>query len=250
MWVVNGALALLQRSGAAEAKAAVAALSAPACRTAWEEELWGEDEPGRAGNPISSDRGGAHFYNARRVDFKGKGTSPATYKGAREGSNAKGEMQAQLKELGPLAKPSVETCRKVGAALHYVTDMMPFHASGFSGLQLPLVLHSVTEYYVPTVQARYPPTGAWDRQGAGKGVDAAFDNASTANNRLAPTQLKVLTRSGSICSITPEFSITYTGYCFVNDPRVDGQIDIGAALAGLPDHRHVDCRAVRTKALK
>lgn len=78
MWVVNGALALLQQSGAAEAKAAVAALSAPACRTAWEEGLWGEDEPGRAGNPISSDRGGAHFYNARRVDFEGKGTSSAT----------------------------------------------------------------------------------------------------------------------------------------------------------------------------
>lgn len=124
LWVANGALAVLKRSGAPEAKAAVAALSAPACRTAWEEGPWGEDESDRADNPTSS-RGGAHFYNARRVDYRGRATKTRAYPGSGVGkSNGKKEMHAKVWDLGALRNtPSTETCRKVGAALQYVTDM-------------------------------------------------------------------------------------------------------------------------------
>jgi hypothetical protein len=34
----------------------------------------------------------------------------------------------------------------------------------------------------------------------------------------------LVTRDGTICTMHPEARITYTGYCFVHDPKVDAQI--------------------------
>lgn len=227
LWVANQALALLSRATLPAARAVAAALNVPACRKAWEEGLWGEDQSGRADNPLSKDRFGTHFYNARGVDYEGKRTGVTTYDflGQKTDNSALREMNKALGGVGRLTSPSTGTCRAIGAALHYVTDMMPLHTSGFSGASQPLLLHSLLDFYVPTVQGRYPAAGAWSPSGPGRGggVNGAFRDASVRANKLAPALLRALGAGDGICTISGS-GLPYTGRCFPGDARVDREV--------------------------
>lgn len=242
LWVTNGALTLLARSSSPAARAAAAAMNSTACRDAWEEGMWGEDVLGRADNPLDGDRRGTHFYNARGVRYDGRNTTTVTYTylWKTTDNSALKEANAAVDRLGSLVNPSVATCRTLGAALHYVTDMMPFHASGFSAFSDPPLLHPVAEYYVPSIQAAHPPVGAWSsassRPGRGAGVEAAFVAASVEANKLAPAFIAAFTDGSGdgnddSCIMTPDVPVVYRGYCFLGDPVVDQEVARALALA-------------------
>lgn len=236
LWVVNNALALLGASAAPAARAAAAAMNGTACRDAWEAGLWGEDELGRADNPLDGDRRGTHFFNARGVRYDGRRTSTVTYTYLWKSTDnsALKEVTSAVGRLGPLVRPSAATCRTLGAALHYVTDMMPFHASGFSAFSDPPLLHPVAEYYVPSMQAAHPAVGAWSSAagpGRGAGVEAAFVAASVAANKLAPALIAALATGDGACVMTPDAPVVYRGYCFLGDPAADREVARALALA-------------------
>lgn len=236
LWVANGAVTLLARSTSPAARAAAAALNGTACRDAWESGMWGEDLLGRADNPLDGDRRGTHFFNARGVRYDGRKTSVVTYTYLWKSTDnsALKEMATLVSRLGSLIDPSVETCKTLGAALHYVTDMMPFHSSGYSAFSSPPLLHAVAEYYVPTIQAAHPPVGGWSSTsgpGRGAGVEAAFVAASVESNKLAPALISAFADGDGddSCTMTPDAPVVYRGYCFLGDPAVDREV--GRALA-------------------
>lgn len=102
----------------------------------------------------------------------------------------------------------------------------PMHSSGFAATQIPLLLHSVFEDYVPSVQGRFPATGAWDNRFKADDADKAFVGAAKRGNDLSPALMKSMKYEGTICTITSESSATYTGHCFPHEAKVDEQIGI------------------------
>lgn len=175
------------------------------------------------------------FFNAAKKDYDGKSTSVLTYKllGVEQGGSNRNALRpmdarlAQVTKRGRGTDASDEDCAMIGAALHYATDLVnPMHSSGFSGGQLPLMLHPVFEYYIPTVQSRYRSISAWNKKW--KDIygpyTVGYFMARQSNERYAVKLMKALRKPGSICTITPEAGMTYTGYCFVNDPTVDSVI--------------------------
>ena len=173
LYVVRGGLQLLAASSDPVAKKAVATMTTEPCKSAWEQGLWDADDPNGnlLDNPSDPNKGGGtHFYNASLKDAWGKPTKTVTYllagvQVAFKG-NARTNAKAHLLEAGDLNKTAAaDQCHALGLALHFETDMtQPMHATAFSALEIPTMLHAALEEYAPTIQARYAPVGAWDQR--------------------------------------------------------------------------------------
>eukprot|EP00171_Calliarthron_tuberculosum_P004166 IDg4166t1 len=129
-----------------------------------------------------------------------------------------------------LNKVPSDDCDALGKALHYVIDItMPLHTSGFGPSQTPKGLLMAVEAYVPHIQKRYMPTGAWDRRwiaGTPLNIATAMANRS---NMFAKPLASALLKPGPVCTMAPPMcKQTYSGYCFANDANVDSAI--GASL--------------------
>jgi phospholipase C len=242
LWVVNQAVNMLARSNDPLARRAANTMLEPTCALKWKEGLYDGDAK-LADNPVKSSTSGTHFYNPVNKDWLGNYTKSTTYLMAgadaseRVGSNlktfnapnAKQSAASRIKQV-PATGPTASTgCYELGLALHYMTDMtQPMHTSSFSGASSPLWLHPYFEAYVPVVQARYPANLSWDQRWRGLSPDETFDKTSIRSNGLAPNLLKVLTVQGKKCTMQDAdlSPLSYNGYCFVNDPKVDAQIGI------------------------
>ena len=222
LWIVNRALELLSRSGDPVAMQTVQTLNAPACRFQWEQGLWDADDK------ISDTKmHGSHFYNGGGKDYTGNPTSVLTYLIAgveqNQFGNGRTNARARVQDAGNLSTP--EQCYALGTALHYLTDATnPMHASGFSAVSLPLILHPAVEEYVPMIQARYPASGYWNGALAGSSPDEVFLATSIKSGAMAPGLLATMKYDGTLCTMTTEPGVTYTGECFLQDPVVDAKI--------------------------
>lgn len=232
-WVVNRALDLLQRSQDPTAVRTAATMNTPGCRVEWENGLWDTDDGDFADSPGKAM--GTHFYNGAGKDAEGNAITTVTYMYFGTEQNSKGNARTNTKDLIdaltslPFSTPEKADCYKIGRALHYLTDItQPMHATSFSGGSVPLMLHPVLEEYWGTIQARYPPIAAWDRRWDNLTPDALFHEAAVKSATLAPPLMRTLGYGGTLCTMTPESGITYTGYCFLGDPAVDNQL--GAIL--------------------
>ena len=222
LWIVNRGLELLSRSGDALAQKAVQTLNAPACRQQWEQGLWDADDK------ISDTKlHGTHFYNGGGKDYNGSPTSVVTYllAGVEQNANGNGRSNAlaRIRQAADLATP--EQCYALGTALHYLTDATnPMHSSGFSAVSLPLILHPAVEEYVPMIQARFPAQGYWNGTWNGNNPDEVFHATSVKFGAMAPGLLATMQYDGTLCTMTTEPGVTYTGDCFLQDPQVDAKI--------------------------
>jgi hypothetical protein len=222
LWVVNRGLELLSRSSDPVAQQAAQALNQPACRSQWEQGLWDADD-----QISDTNRRGSHFYNGGGRDFNGNPTSVVTYLigGTEQNQNGNGRInaKARLQDAGNVSSDA--QCYALGSALHYLTDATnPMHASGFSAVSIPLILHPAVEEYVPMIQARFPAVGAWDGGWAGNSPDQVFHQTAVKFGAMAPALLGTMKYDGTLCTMTPEPGVTYTGYCFLQQPAVDAKI--------------------------
>ncbi len=238
LYVVRNALALLASSSDPVAQKAYKTMSAEPCKTQWEDGLWDADDPDGAlvDRPDSSSKGGGtHFYNASGKDIQGKPTRVVTYLLAGVEANFKGNARQQAVKYLPAVAvlngtPSNDQCHSLGLALHYETDMtQPMHATAFSALDIPTMLHAALEEYVPSIQGRFPAQGSWDQRWKGMTADNVFYQTSLKSGTTnAAILMKPVDYKGTICTMNPETGAMYTGMCFVNVPAVDNAI--GAVL--------------------
>jgi phospholipase C len=212
--VVNQALALL-RSVAGNDVAAAQAIArlgdtGSSCYARMAEGLWDAD-----GSELKdSNNMGTHFWNA----YDGEAGSSA---------NARGLASDHVSKAGAVTTDN--QCHELGLALHYMTDLtQPMHATGFTGISVPTMLHPVWEDYVPFIQANYVGD-VWDQQWKGSSPDAVLVAAAersaaywTRRDGTAGWLRTALIRDAGICTITPEPLVTYTGFCFPHDTTVDG----------------------------
>ena len=234
LWMVDHGLDLLKTSSDPIAQRAVARMNNPKCRTQWEKGLWDMDASPYADTPEGSSRG-SHFYNGAKKDAWGDPTSITTYAllGVDVTENIDGTFnpdaqQTAASNISAISNlmGSEDDCNKLGRALHYMTDMtQPMHTSGFSGISIPTMLHPVFEFYVPYVQNKFPVNVSWTERWTDLSPNDAFHKASVQSNSLSPKLMKSLKYDGTICTINVE-GIVYTGYCFINDKKVDEQIGI------------------------
>ena len=242
LYVVRNALQLLSTSSDPIAQKAYKTMSADPCKTQWEDGLWDADDPDGplVDRPDSSSKGGGtHFYNASHTayvynadgTFKPQTTAVVTYLLAGVEANFKGNAREQAKKWLPDPvtlnnNPGNDQCHGLGLALHYETDMtQPMHATSFSALDLPTMLHAALEEYVPTIQARFPAQGPWDQRWKGMTADNVFYQTSFKSGKTnAPILLAPLAYKGTICSMNPETGALYTGMCFANQAPVDTAI--------------------------
>ncbi len=225
LFVVNNALAALNASGDPIGMRAYATMTQPACRTDWENGLWDADDGDLADSPPPG-RGapGSHFYNASGRDETGRPTSVVTYMYFGAEQNRHGNARSRARDQTDALTRDPLPCYKLGLALHYLTDMtQPMHATSFSGGSIPLMLHPVLEMYAPTLHSRVRRPD-WDRRWVGQVPDDVFVEASKKAATLAPPLMSTLRYDGTICTMTPEPGITYTGFCFLNVPAVDHQV--------------------------
>ena len=242
LWVVNRAIDLLAYSDDPLAKQIAALMNTPAVRTQWEQGLWdGDDDTYKDGASLT--KLGTHFYNAAGKDYFGNATTLTTYEfigydstATVQGNNPNARDMAKS-FLGKVtlaglqsADPSA-SAHALGLVLHYASDMtQPMHTSSFSALSVPLMLHPYYEFYVPSIQARYPASADWDKRWLGQSADATFVSMSAKSNGYAKDLMDKLHIDGGsgICTIPNVEGIgPYTGYCFTGDPDVDavtGQI--------------------------
>jgi phospholipase C len=220
---VNRGIELLAKSP--DTAQAAAKMSVPACRVQWEQGLWDGDDGDLA---ETGGARGSHFYNAAGKDAWGNPTKTVTYlmAGVEQTlfGNARTNAAKHLANIGDLSLPN--QCHELGLALHYLTDMtQPMHASSFSAADIPTALHAVFEDYVGRIQGTVSfAESSWDRRWLGQTPDASFAATASKGNSLAPGLMGVLKYNGTICTMTSEKGVTYTGYCFANDPKVDAKI--------------------------
>lgn len=231
LWVVNRALDLLANANDPVATRAVNLMRAEPCKSQWENGLWDSDAGDLADAP--SKRTGSHFYNGSGKDAFGNATQVVTYLILGEEQNRFGNARTNAKIFvdsiqsfgDPKTVGGVAACYALGRALHYMTDVtQPMHATGFSGVSLPLLLHPLIEEYWPRIQTRFPVTAAWDRRSSTLAPDDVFHEASVKSASLAPDMMKVLMpKDGTVCTIDVD-GFVYTGYCFIDDPVVDAKL--------------------------
>lgn len=237
LWVVNQSLALLSRSSDPVAVAAVARMRSPGCQPEWQTGLYGGDEPGFADDPVDKNTAGSHFYNAAQLDAFGNPTPARTYLAAAldVSINTQGKFNPSAREKAAERiqraagiSGSDAGCRDLGFALHYLTDMtQPMHATSFSGMSAPLMLHPYFEGYVPKVQNRFPQSGTWAERWKGSTPDRTFHEVALRSGKLAPGLMRSLIRPGKECTLEGvELGAPYRGFCFLDDPAVDAQIGI------------------------
>lgn len=225
LWVVNRGIELLAKSPDPMAKSAASRMSQPSCRTEWEAGLWDADDGSLA---ETGGARGSHFYNGAGRDFEGNPVKTITYliAGVEQAGhgNARTNANAHLAKIGNLT--TGDECHELGLALHYLTDMtQPMHASSFSAADIPTNLHPVFEDYVGNIQGRFPTSNmTWGKRWQGQAADSVLDAASKRSNSLAPGLYEVLKYNGTICTMTSEPGVTYTGYCFIQLPNVDVKI--------------------------
>ena len=235
LYVVRGGLQLLSTSADPVAKKAYQTMTTEPCKSSWEQGLWDADDPDGAlvDRPDSSSKGGGtHFYNASGKDAWGKPTSTVTYKIAGVEANFKGNARTNaakyMTQAGDLTKtPTGDQCHALGLALHFETDMtQPMHATAFSALEIPTMLHAALEEYVPTIQARYGPVGNWDQRWKGMDADNVLYQTSLKSGQLSPAFMAPMDYKGTICSMNPETGALYTGMCFVGVQAVDDAVGV------------------------
>jgi hypothetical protein len=235
LYVVQGALALLRASSDPVAASAVKTMTTEPCKSSWEQGLWDADDPNGnlLDNPSDSSKGGGtHFYNASLKDAWGKPTSTVTYLLAGRQVNFKGNARTNaakyVVEAGDMTRsPTAAQCHALGLALHFETDMtQPMHATAFSALEIPVMLHAALEEYVPTIQARYPPSGSWDQRWKGMKPDDVLQQTSLKSGSLSPAFMQPMDYKGTICTMNPETGAVYTGMCFAGVPAVDAAVGV------------------------
>jgi hypothetical protein len=241
LWVVDRALDLLRASGDPQGIAIADRMNEDSIRTAWENGLW--DADGSDMKDGANIHSGSHFYNGAGKDWNGNATSITTYSilgldanATPQGHNpnAREEASYRLSQVNSSlvhGDDASASAYQFGLALHYFTDAtQPMHTSGFDAMKVPLMLHPYFEFYAPFVQARTPITGMqWDKRWVSSSPDEIFYQTAVKSNSLAPDLMKTLHLSGDagICTIEAmEGAGVYTGYCFVDDPDVDAQIDL------------------------
>ncbi|QJR15933.1 hypothetical protein [Usitatibacter palustris] len=236
LYVVLGGVQLLSTSQDPVAQAAAKAMNTPACKAKWQQGVWDADDPDKdlVDNPTGKTAGGTHFYNASGKDWNGKSTKTVTYMLSGVEANWKGNArQAAAKRIVEAgntltATPTDAQCYALGLALHYMTDMtQPMHATSFSALEIPTMLHAALEEWVPMIQGKFPPTGAWDARWKGMTPDKVFHETSLkSGNELAGPLMKSLEYKGTICSMNPETGALYTGMCFIGVPEVENAVGV------------------------
>ncbi len=232
LWIVNRAIDLLAKSTSdANAIKIVQTMNEASCRYQWEQGLWDSDGTGLA----DTTRHGSHFYDGGGKDYNGNPTSVLTYLilGVEQKDFGNGRTNAfsRIAEAGNVNQiTKTSQCYSLGVALHYLTDATnPMHSSTFSALSVPLILHPAMEEYVPMLQARTPATGFWNGLMSNDSPDSVFHQVSVKSGAMAPSLLGTMKYNGTLCTMTPEAGVTYTGECFINDPVVDNKI--GEVLA-------------------
>lgn len=224
LWIVNRALDLLLKSSDRDAVLAAERMTSANCRAQWEGGLWDADA-----DPLAETAGarGSHFYNGAGKTFSGAPARTITYaifgKEQTSSGNARSNAASRLGKIGQLR--TGEECYQFGLALHYLTDMtQPMHSSSFAATDVPVSLHPAFEDYVGNVQANFPAAGKWDGRWSGSDADAVFHQVSVRANALAPGLAAALEYKGTVCTFTVETGATYTGDCFLNNPRVHSKI--------------------------
>jgi hypothetical protein len=226
LFIVNRALALLARESDSISTGAVSKLSGvdSSCRLQWETGLWDADN----GELADIKKKGSHFYNVDGVDIFGHVTTSKTYvlAGKSEDKYGTASSNALLRVGSAGSLQTGAQCYEFGLALHYFTDItQPMHASGFSGGDVPLGLHSAWEDYVGKVQLTFPTNLAWDRALIGLRPEQVIDFTAGFSGNYAQSLLSIVTKGvGAICTFSPEPGILYTGACFANRQEVDDNI--------------------------
>ncbi len=224
LWVVDRGIDLLAKSP--DTAKAAGRMNVAACRDQWEQGLWDADD-----GELSETGGsrGSHFYNAGGKDAWGNPTKTVTYlmAGIQQVAfgNARTNAQKHIVNVGNLSEPN--QCHEMGLALHYLTDMtQPMHSSSFSAVDIPLALHAVFEDYAGNIQGGISlATSSWDKRWANETPDGVLVATSVKANSLSPGLMQVLKYDGTICTMTSETGVTYTGYCFAGDPKVNSKIE-------------------------
>ncbi|MBI3229092.1 MAG: hypothetical protein HYZ45_02565 [Burkholderiales bacterium] len=222
LWIVNRAVELLSRSPQPIAQTVAQRMNEASCRQQWEQGLWDADD-----KIADTKLRGSHFYNGGGRDYNGNPTNIVTYliAGVEQNQHGNGRTNAaaRILEAGNLSTP--EQCYALGTALHYLTDATnPMHSSGFSAVSIPLILHAAVEEYTPMIQTRSPALGNWNGALADNNPDQVFHATSVKFGALAPELLATMKYDGTLCTMTIEPGVTYTGNCFLQQPAVDAKI--------------------------
>ena len=230
-FIVHQALRLLTKMTDPVAKRVVAVMKSQTCRKQWELGLWDvDDKPELTDSPEKpSGAGGSHFYNGGGKDAHGKSTTTVTYKiagvEAKKAGNARQNAAmriANAKNIGKTVSP--DQCYQLGLALHYMTDMtQPMHATSFSGMDSPFMLHPVLEFYTPLIQEKYPARGVWNRRWLGKSADDVFHLVSVRSGTFSPSLMKAINASRKRCLFNLD-AIAYAGPCFLGNPSVNSAL--------------------------
>lgn len=222
LYIVKNALAILKADP--DGKKAYDHIMASGCSERWVAALQAESEYGAADGGVNAH---SHYYNAAGVDYRGEKTECSTYTEAGV-SVAPTAYDMIKKYLGML---DTDGCDALGRALHYIIDItMPLHTSGFGPMQTPRGLMMAVEAYVPSIQARYKTSAAWDKRWiSGTPLTVATAIAKRSNTMFAKPLADELLKPGPVCMMAPPLcKQTYTGYCFAHDARVDAVL--GASL--------------------
>lgn len=228
LWIVERALDLLGSSGDAGAINVVNRVRGrQSCKLAIEKGIWETDD----GSLADTTARGSHFYNPAHLDWNGSPTAATTYLlvgvDQTQFGNARTNAQSHLAAAANIDTDS--QCEELGKALHYMTDLtQPMHASSMSAVSIPTDLHPTLEDYAGGLQARFPADRPWDRRFTGLPADAVVLGTAQHSNGLAVSLLATLRYNGTICTMSSEPGLVYTGYCFLNDPNVEQKI--GEAL--------------------
>jgi hypothetical protein len=221
LFIVNRALDLLRANDDEISKRAVAEVEA--CGDTWKDALADTDSLPAFGD---SQHFGAHFYNPTPDDdcptFRFFGCQT-------QFSNARANAELMVfhireghsnVERGVYGFSDATRCYALGLALHFMTDStMPFHAHGFSGAQVPVMLHPTFEAEVPRFQAFFVER-KWQPPPATMTTDAVLVAASIEAKSFFPELFAALKQSRGVCLYSPVPGTLYLGKCFKNDARV------------------------------
>lgn len=231
LYIVAGAVELLSRAGGGGdpiAAKVVQRMRASSCKSQWESGLWDADD-----GPLGEAGGarGSHFYNGAGKDFWGTVTRVVTYLlppgpgGAEQIGSGNGRTNARQRLDAAGNVQTDAQCYQLGLALHYLSDItQPMHAASFSAVDIPTNQHVAFEDYAGMLQGSFPSSSVtFDSRWKGSSADDVFHLAAVRANGFAPGLAALLKYDGTICTMTPEAGITYTGRCFLNDPAVNAK---------------------------
>ncbi len=222
LWIAMKAIELLKTNPIG--KRAYKFMMSPVCRSKWMEAL---SEASEYTSRYTAMHSHSHYWNPSGLDYLGKPTSYTTYPDIKNKNptNAANIINTYLNKL------QISGCSALGKALHHVIDLtMPAHSSGFGPLQTPEGLLAALEAYVPSIQKYYPPNQPWDGRWMHlRAMGIVKEIAKASNRKYAVALFQELLKEGPVCKMTPPLCYqSYTGYCFVNDPKV--KVILGDAL--------------------